>query len=464
MDRNKNKSNDNIDIFTGFSELMIVLIEKLMEGMVWIIAWSLKRYVFGERKPPVQKIEGRHLRIRKATTKPQSIGRSVTRKRDIPAGELDRGTHTLICGASGFGKSVLMETLMDADMASGRPVVFIDPKGDARSMRRFVRLCRRHRRNFAVFSEHYDGEGKIHLNPVAEGSPGQIADRLHRSFAWSEEHYENLCYGALRKACSLLSRNEDGATTYRALKRKLLDMSNPSKKERDFDRKDAQGIITRLDNIVESDFGPLLEGGGLSMKQIWNSHRCVYIGLPVLGYPHVARSLGKTLLGDLAWAVYDVYKSPGPAKSPVGVYIDELSAVITDEFIELLNKCRGVGMELTFAFQSPADIDKVSPDLCLQIMENAATWFVLKQRMKSGAETFTGAIGTVLGKKDTVRIQDGERLPMGSQREVHEMIVHPDIIKNLNRGQAVLLQHSPTRVDLVNVRRIDLDNPTGGRR
>ena len=455
---NNKKNNDNIDIFTAFSELAIILIEKLIEGMVWIIARLLERYVFGGGKNPVKKIEKRHLSAAKITAAPDSIGYSVTRRRDLPARELDRSAHTLICGASGFGKSVLMETLMDADVISGKPVIFIDPKGDAESMYRFVDLCRRHGRDFAVFSEHYKGEGGINLNPVKEGSPVQIADRIHRSFNWSEEHYENLCYKALRKAC----KAAEGGTSYAMIWEQLINLSEPGNSQKLFERKDAEGIITRLENVIDSDFGPLLGSDGLSMKEIRNSDKCVYIGLPVLGYPHVARALGKTLLGDLAHGVYDSYRSIHCQNNPVGVYIDELSAVVTDEFIELLNKCRGAGMELTFAFQSPADIDKVSPDLCLQIMENAATWFILKQRMKSGAETFTGSIGTVLGKKDTVRIEDGDQLPMGSRREVHEMIVHPDIIKNLNRGQAVLLQHAPTRVDLVNVRRINLR--TGGRR
>ena len=450
----RNKNNDSIDIFSAFAELMIILIEKLMEGMIWLMTWLLKKYVFGEGKEPIKKIKNTHLSTAKVTTNPQSLGYSVTRKRDLPACELVRSTHTLICGASGFGKSVLMETLMDADMARGKPVIFIDPKGDAESMYRFIDLCGRHGRNFAIFSEHYHGDNKIDLNPVKEGSPTQIADRIHRSFNWSEEHYETLCYKALKAACKAV----EGDGGYAALWEQLINLSEPGNSQKIFDRKDAEGIITRLDNILDSDFGPLLNERGLSMKEIWQSGRCVYAGLPVLGYPHIARTLGKTLLGDLAHAVYDAYRASHPKNNPVGVYIDELSAVITDEFIELLNKCRGAGMELTFAFQSPADIDKLSPDLCLQIMENAATWFVLKQRMKAGASMFAESIGTVPGKKETVRIQDGEQLAMGSRREVHELIAHSDIIKNLNRGQSLLLQHSPTRVDLINIKRIELQN------
>ena len=445
----RNKRNDNIDFFPALCELMIILIEKLIQGSVWLINWLIRRYVFGEVRTSLKKVERRHLVAKKTTLNPQSIGYSVTRKRDLPADELNRGLHTLICGASGFGKSVLMETLMDADMAGGRPVIFIDPKGDADSMHRFINLCRRHGRTFSVFSENYRGEGKIHLNPVKEGTPGQIADRIHHSFNWSEEHYETLCYRALRNA----AKTVEGVASYAALWEQLINLSEPGNPQRLFERGDAEGIITRLSNIVESDFGSLLGKDGLSMKEIWRSGRCIYIGLPVLGYPNIARSLGKSLLGDLAHAAYNAYGDSDPIESPVGVYIDELSAVITHEFIELLNKCRGVGMELTFAFQSPADIDEVSPRLCRRVMENAANWFILKQRVMTSAMTFSESIGTIPGKKETFRVRDGERMAVGSVREVRELIAHSDIIKNLNTGQALLLQHAPTRVDLLNIRR-----------
>jgi type IV secretory pathway TraG/TraD family ATPase VirD4 len=192
---------------------------------------------------------------------------------------------------------------------------------------------------------------------------------------------------------------------------------------------------------------------------VWNEGKCVYIGIPVLGYPKIARSIGKIILGDLSFSVYKKYSELSieleNKLTPVGVYIDELSAVITNEFIELLNKCRGVKMELTFAFQTPSDINKVSPDLCEQILENSSNWFILKQRMEKGANLFSQAIGTLEGKKDTVRIQDGEEQAQGSQRAVEELVVHANLIKNLNPGQCVLLRHGPTRIDLVNIKYIN---------
>ena len=71
--------------------------------------------------------------------------------------------------------------------------------------------------------------------------------------------------------------------------------------------------------------------------------------------------------------VYASYNNPKNRSelSAMGLYIDELSAVITDEFIELLNKCRGAKLEITSAFQSLSDIQKLSPALCEQVLENS---------------------------------------------------------------------------------------------
>ena len=112
-------------------------------------------------------------------------------------------------------------------------------------------------------------------------------------------------------------------------------------------------------------------------------------------------------------------------------------------------------MELNFGFQSPSDINKVSPALCEQILENSSNWFIFKQRVESGADTFAQAIGTIESTKQTVRIVDGQEQDQGSQRKVEELLAHHNIIKNLNQGQAVLLRHAPSQVDLINIKYID---------
>ena len=154
----------------------------------------------------------------------KSLGYSVTQKRDIPMDELDKRKHTLVCGASGFGKTVLLDTLMYDDMMKGKPVIFIDPKGDNKSLHQFIDLCRASKREFKVFSEYYQGPGAIALNPAKDGSLTHITDRIHSSFSWSEEHYETLCYRALKKACQQVLIAKE-VVSYKALLEALIGLS-----------------------------------------------------------------------------------------------------------------------------------------------------------------------------------------------------------------------------------------------
>jgi hypothetical protein len=217
-------------------------------------------------------------------------------------------------------------------------------------------------------------------------------------------------------------------------------------------------LITKLEAIQVSDFGRILntDKDGLTLTKIRNDQACLYIGLSTQGYGETASAVGKLFLGEL---LHNSYKTLSDSKNPraglekpVSVYFDEFGSIVTSEFIELQNKCRGAGIELTMAVQSPADIDRITPDLTKQVIENAGNIFILKQRISDSAQFLAESIGTVISKKQTFRIEDGQKQDLGSEREVNELIVHSDIIKNLRIGQCVLLRQGPTKVNLINIR------------
>jgi hypothetical protein len=91
-------------------------------------------------------------------------------------------------------------------------------------------------------------------------------------------------------------------------------------------------------------------------------------------------------------------------------------------------------------------------------MENAGNLFILKQRLQETAAILAEAIGTTISKKQTYRVENGEQLSTGSEREVHELLVHPDIIKNLDIGQCILLRQAPARLNLLNIRNRKFDS------
>lgn len=461
------KKNQNVDyglgeillpVFDLFNILILKVIELLSDGVEYV----LNEYILKNNKEDnAPKIERKHLEVKKSTLADEAIGYSVTRKRNILNTELNKSDHTAIVGASGSGKTVAINTLIYADLLEDKPVIYIDPKGDNETLLTFINMCLLTGRDFAIFSEYYNGKGSCNLNPVLDGSIINITDRIFNSFTWSEEHYAQICYDALEESIRFL-KEEDSSISIENIYHKLLFISDPSKKaESLFHRDEIKGILSRLRKFINSDYGPKLKGeSSLSFSEIRKSKKCLYIGLSVLGYPQMARSLGRMIMGDIAYCAYDAYKKMTPKNkrelSKLGLYIDELSAIITpDEFIELLNKIRGAKMELTFGFQSPSDIKKVDQELLTQVLENTSNWLIGKQRMREGAQLFSDSIGTNESTKQTVRVEDGEELDQGSQRIVEELTAHSNIIKNLGKGQFILLRHYPTRLDLLNLKYID---------
>jgi len=328
-------------IFEPIFELVHIIVFKSIELLANTITWTMNNYLSFERNgvQEVKSIERKDLKCKKTADRDDEIGFSVTQKRIMKCSEISREKHTVIVGASGFGKSALMDDLIFDDLENKKPVIMIDPKGDHGSLTQFVNLCRIAGREVAVFSEHYTGMGACNLNPAKMGSATNITDRIHASFTWSEPHYEEICYDALFDSVDYLLNNKITVSFESILSRLLIISEKTIKEEFKFKRDDILGIISRITKVIKSDFGKRLTDSGFSMHDIWTGKKCLYVGLPVLGYPKIAKSLGKLILGDLAHAVYHEYKSNSVKKKyqPVGIYIDELSAVITDEFIDILN-------------------------------------------------------------------------------------------------------------------------------
>lgn len=442
--KNKEKSSGGLDLFSPvveiFHELCVLLITVLIElGKV-----GFKKLM--NQAPDVEKIDRKALKVMRETNSEEALGIDTKTKKEIKLGEIDFSKHSFIVGASGFGKTNLISILQENSLRNKKPIIFIDPKGDAEALDTFRRLCEHYDRSCYVFSEH--DPDSISLNPVLEGTESQVSDRIMGAFVWSEEFYKDACRRSLNSALAYL-KMEDKTFTLKNIYDYLCA----------HETKENLGIITKIENILKSDFGKILNAdvNGLTISKIRKERSCLYIGLSVQGYGETAVAIGKLFLGELLFNSYSTLLNKGEeslAKThPISIYFDEFGSLVTTQFIELENKCRGAGMELTMAVQTASDINRVDPELTNQVIENTANFFILKQRLQANAEVFSEAIGTILSKKQTYKVENGEKQDSASEREVHELIVHPDVIKNLGVGQCVLLrQGKPTKVNLINIR------------
>jgi conjugal transfer pilus assembly protein TraD len=374
------------------------------------------------------------------------LGVDTTNKREVMLDDIDFSKHSFIVGASGFGKTNLITIIQEHYLKKGWPLIFFDPKADLEAQTDFKELCERYGKRCHIFNESY--EGSVQLNPVMSGTISQVVDRIIDAFEWTEPYYMEMSTRALRSTLEVLKK-EEMTISLKNIYEYLLNNHNS---------KETVGIIVKLENIVKSDFGKYLgrNNSDYTLSKIREEGSCLYIGLSTQGYNKTAKGLGRIFLGELLFNSYKKLNSSRFSSvnksNPVGIIFDEFGALVTESFIELENKCRGAGIDLTMAIQTTADIDKISPELTIQLMENAANLFILKQRVARSAEVLAESIGTIITKKYTDSTENGEKGERGTVREVHELAVHPDVIKNLNVGQCILLRQSPHKVNLINVR------------
>lgn len=445
---NKKQQPAGIDIFTPlyeiFHEICILTADLVKE----IVMFGFKKIL--NKKPSLSKIERKHLEVKKTTEIEDALGIDTKTRKEVLLKDIDFRRHSFIVGGSGFGKTNLISILQEHSLRENKPIIFVDPKGDIKALKTFQSICSKYKRECHIFSEHY--KDSVSLNPLKEGTVNQVTDRIMRAFEWSEPYYKDASRRSLVKVLKKL-KSKKQTFTINAILNGLLEIES----------KDNLGLITKLEAINDSDFAPILNADdkGLGFSQIRERNACLYIGLSTQGYGETATSIGKLFLGEF---LYNSYKSLTDAndpdiglKNPISIFFDEFGALVTPEFIELQNKCRGAGMELTMAVQTSSDIDRVNPDLTKQILENASNLFILKQRLDSSANLFSEAIGTILSKKKTFVIEEGVQQNTGSVREVNELLVHPDVIKNLRIGQCILLKQGPTELNLINIRNRNMD-------
>ncbi len=447
------QKSDGLDLVTPLVEIIHEVAKITLKGL-----WSLLKYIWNKltnADPELKKIEHKHLKSKKQTNDVKALGHATNQKRALNLSEIDFGKHNFIVGAAGFGKTNLISILQEYSLQRGLPVIFFDPKGDLEALLTFKKLCELYDRECFIFSEHYSEV--IKLNPVKEGSINQVVDRIMCAFDWSEQFYKDIAQKTLRDILVSLQKKK---ITF-SLSSILTELQEKHKSDKTL------GLETKLESLVESDFGKLLvdDAETLTFSEIRKKKACLYIGLSTQGYGETAMALGKIFLGELLynsyWQLTKSVNSHESMKNAISVFFDEFGALVTPRFIELQNKCRGAGIQLYMAVQSASDIDRVDPKLTEQIIENASNLFVLKQRLDQSASLFSNAIGTIITKKYTHTMEDGERQSKGTEREVNENLVHPDIIKNLRVGQCILLQHNPTKIDLLNIRnrKIEIQPP-----
>jgi conjugative coupling factor TraD (TOL family) len=141
--------------------------------------------------------------------------------------------------------------------------------------------------------------------------------------------------------------------------------------------------------------------------QVIRKRAVVYVGLDALSDPEVAAAVGNSMFSDLVSVAGHIYKFgiddglphiPSTAeKLPINVHADEFNELMGDEFIPMVNKGGGAGLQVTAYTQTLSDIEARigSRAKAGQVIGNFNNLFMLRVRETATAELLTGQLPKV---------------------------------------------------------------------
>lgn len=138
----------------------------------------------------------------------------------------------------------------------------------------------------------------------------------------------------------------------------------------------------------------------IDWMQIIRQRAIVYVGLDALSDAVVASAVGNSMFADLVSVAGHIYKFglddglPGDnphVKVPINVHADEVNELMGDEFLPMINKGGGAGLQITAYTQTMSDIEARigSRPKAGQVLGNFNNLIMLRVRETATAELLT---------------------------------------------------------------------------
>ena len=200
-------------------------------------------------------------------------------------------------------------------------------------------------------------------------------------------------------------------------------------------------------------------------EQIIRKKAVVYVGLDALSDSEVASAVGNSMFADLVSVAGHIYKHginaglPGgkEGKSLINLHCDEFNELMGDEFIPLINKGGGAGMQVTAYTQTSSDIEARIGNAAktAQVQGNFNNLIMLRVRENRTAELLTTQLPQVeiytktlvSGHQDTADVNADQDFTSSTQDRVGTVkvpLLEPADIVTLPKGQAfALLEGGP---------------------
>jgi type IV secretory pathway TraG/TraD family ATPase VirD4 len=366
----------------------------------------------------------------------------------IPFGGARGGTHALLVGATGSGKTMTQAWIAARGIERGMGAIVVDPKGDSTIRAAVANAARRAGREFIEWTP----DGPCAYNPFGRGSDSEVADKVLAGERFTEPHYLRQAQRFLGHAVRAL-RASGTETSLRTIAESLdplalemlarrlpeaaaaathayLDSLTPRQLS------DVAGARDRLSILAESDVAAWLEPSragvrGFDLFEAVQTQAVVYFDLDADRRPLLTQMLGAAIVQDLQTTVALLQSRP----TPTVVVIDEFAAIAAEQVVRLFGRARSAGFSLVLGTQELADLRLPGRDALLeQVLGNLSVVIAHRQVVPASAELLCGLAGT-RGAWRTSR-QDGGRT---SRTRTREALLSVEEVMDLAPGCAAAI-------------------------
>jgi len=371
----------------------------------------------------------------------------------------DNAKHIFICGTTGSGKTVALSNYIKSGVEKDYPMLIVDGKGDTGDGSIYD-IVKRLKGNKKLYVINLTNPLKSDFyNPFQNATPTVAKDMLINLTDWSEEHYKLNTERYLQRLLKLLVLNGTPLSFKSILEHMSIDKFSKLSGEllkQELINKDehldniemtktngkiSESAFARFSLLAESELGYIFNETGVDIHTAIQEKAIILFILNPLIFPETSPLIGRLILIDSKKALSKLY---GSGNKRIFFIMDEINSYASPVLVDLVNKSRSANITCILATQSLSDLDYASGEAFKeQIIENCNNYLVMRQNSAVNSENWANILGTRATLEVTYQLQqkglNTAETGFGSAKRVREYLYHPDDIKTLQTGNAILL-------------------------
>jgi len=405
----------------------------------------------------------------------------------------EASAHTLVVGAAGSGKTTTLMGQSRDIIRRGHALCFVDLKGGTDVPRILEEYAARYDRPFRHWLIHpirdeYKGpakNGPAYYDPISRGEASRRKDLIIGARKWSEEYYKTIAEDYLQKAFEILIGNPDPNVSaisdianlldpkilaersyplghqpyYRDLVEEIGRMNDEKMPVQE--KSAISSLRKQFQVLAHSVAGPWIKRdptgqNDINLKDVADRGEVVVFSLDSSNYPELSQTLGNLIIQDLKTVSSELRQEP--STHPLHVFIDEFSAIGSDNIIGLISKSRDAGVPVSLSTQALGDLRKVDEAFLDQLTGIISSFLIHRANIEEDALFYAGLTGIEIKKKFRQSVEHtsgffgfgrGSGAGSGFLEDVEEHRVTVSEIQSLRTGEMIYVSKSPHHLERV---------------